>query len=400
MMTWTRTRAILLFVTALGALVLTTKPGEAHNPITSKYTYNDDIFPIMRDRCGRCHVPDGVAPMSLVTYKDAFPWAESLRAELIAGHMPPWNAEDGAIKFKNAPAVTPAEIDKILTWATGRTPQGNPDQVLPSVAIQRDWPLGKPDLVLPLPAATLAADASDSVQEFTVPTGTTETNWIRAVDLLPATPAIVRNAVISIKAEDEKPASIVPERVLAIWVPGEDPIPLNDAAFQLAAGAQLVVRVHYLKTYANDGKAMTDRSSVGLYFAPGRLREVQRMAISSTPVSSPNPAALSFGETVDQDVQALAFNPDPSLSNVALQLDTVSPTGVRTTVIKMAARPNWARRYWFDQPLALSRGTKIEVKAVLNGDDPLLPPTGTPLPPQPLNGSPIRVVLDVVSSGN
>jgi hypothetical protein len=83
------------FVAAvLAAIVFVTERGEAHKPITSKYTYNDDVFPIFRDRCARCHVDHGVAPMSLMTYKDAFPWAESIRAELVAGHMPPWNAEE------------------------------------------------------------------------------------------------------------------------------------------------------------------------------------------------------------------------------------------------------------------------------------------------------------------
>ncbi len=54
--------------------------GEAHKAITSKYTYNDDVFPIVRAKCGNCHVDGGVAPMSLMTYEEAFPWAESIRA--------------------------------------------------------------------------------------------------------------------------------------------------------------------------------------------------------------------------------------------------------------------------------------------------------------------------------
>ena len=61
---------------------------EAHKPITSKYTYNDDVFPIFRDKCSRCHVDGVVAPMSLMTYEEAFPWAESIRAELGGGAEP------------------------------------------------------------------------------------------------------------------------------------------------------------------------------------------------------------------------------------------------------------------------------------------------------------------------
>ena len=79
-MTSRRRRHAILFVAAsLGVVGLSVQRGETHKPITSKYTYNDDVFPVLRDRCGRCHVADGVAPMSLMTYTDAFPWGGSVR---------------------------------------------------------------------------------------------------------------------------------------------------------------------------------------------------------------------------------------------------------------------------------------------------------------------------------
>src|SRR5438093_13650355 len=113
-----RSRLLVNACMVAATMALATRVGDAHKPITSPYTYNDDVFPILRDRCGRCHVQGGVAPMSLMTYQNAFPWGESLRVELIASHMPPWHAQDGVVRFKNAPTITAAEIDKILTWAT------------------------------------------------------------------------------------------------------------------------------------------------------------------------------------------------------------------------------------------------------------------------------------------
>ena len=65
------TTAFALAVVA--GLAVIGQRAEAHKPITSKYTYNDDVFPILRDRCSSCHVAGGVAPMSLMTYDDAFP---------------------------------------------------------------------------------------------------------------------------------------------------------------------------------------------------------------------------------------------------------------------------------------------------------------------------------------
>src|SRR5262245_19568057 len=88
----TRLRQFACLVVAMG---IGAHSVQAHKPITSKYTYTEDVFPILNERCGRCHVLGGVAPMSFLTYKDAFPWAESIRVELASAHMPPWFAEIG-----------------------------------------------------------------------------------------------------------------------------------------------------------------------------------------------------------------------------------------------------------------------------------------------------------------
>ena len=72
----------VLFVTVF-AVVCCRLPGEAHKGVTSKFTYNAEVYPIFLNRCGHCHVTGGVGPMSLVSYEDAFPWAESLRTELL-----------------------------------------------------------------------------------------------------------------------------------------------------------------------------------------------------------------------------------------------------------------------------------------------------------------------------
>jgi hypothetical protein len=386
---------VLITAVALG-IGLSVQRAETHKPITSKYTYNEDVFPVLRDRCGRCHAPDGVAPMSLMTYTDAFPWGESIRAELIAGHMPPWHAQPGAVRFRNAPTITAAEIDKVLVWVSGGNPQGNPANVPPPVSLLRGWPMGRPDIVLQLPEAILPAETSDSTREFTILSPTAEAKWVRSADLLPGTPSIVRDATISIKAKPVADVTgLAREDVLAVWVPGEDPVSAQGGAFRLPAGAELVVRIHYRKTYSHEGKQMGDRSEIGLYFADRPSKEIQRFTVASGPVATTNDPLL-FGGTVSEELQLLAFRPDPSLTNARLDVTAVSPAGVRTPVIQLSVRPDWTRRYWFDEPLTLARGGRIEVAAVLNGADGLLPPAGTPLPPQFVDGMPVRVMFDVV----
>ena len=46
---------------------------------TPPVTFHKDVQPILQSRCQACHRPGEVAPMSLLTYKEARPWAKSIR---------------------------------------------------------------------------------------------------------------------------------------------------------------------------------------------------------------------------------------------------------------------------------------------------------------------------------
>ncbi len=378
-MTMNSKRLLAVSALMLCGVAMAIVPGEAHKAITSKYTYNDDVFPILRDRCASCHVPGGIAPMSLMTYDDAFPWAESIRAELVAAHMPPWNAEEGYGEIKDAHTLSPKELDVILTWATGGNPRGALDQKLPTVSLKNEWQLGAPDLALKLPADfTLAADKMEDWAEFTLPVNNTEARWVRAVDLLPGTPSIVRSATILVKdpaapgvtqGQGGAAGAAAPEHVLGLWLPGRDPAPQEGVALRLPAGAQIGLRIHYKKTWQFEGKAVADRSTVGIYFSPAAT-ELLSLAIDSPAVVKAGAnQIIRFSRTLSDDVQVLALSPDKVPGNISLQVEAVKPDGSRVPMIRLNTRADWDRRYWFEQPMTLPRGTRVEVTANLQDPD-------------------------------
>ncbi|MCU1384023.1 MAG: hypothetical protein JWL71_2720 [Acidobacteria bacterium] len=374
-MTISTVRLTVVSALIVAGIAVAIQPGEAHKAITSKYTYNDDVFPILRDRCASCHVAGGVAPMSLMTYDDAFPWAESIRAELVAAHMPPWNADAGYGEIARAHTLSPKELDVILTWATGGNPRGSLDQKLPVVELKNEWKLGAPDLALKLPAEfTLAADKMEDWQEFTLATGTTDTRWVRAVDLLPGTPSIVRSATIVVKSAAGPAAGggPAPEHVLALWLPGQEPAPHDGVAFKLPGGAQLGVRIHYKKTWQFEGKALTDRSTVGVYFSQNPdtgTHELLSLPIESAAAAAGADHVVRFSQTLGEDVQALALSPDNVPGNISMQVEAVKPDGSRVPMIRLNTRADWDRRYWFERPVTLPRGTRVEVTANLEDPD-------------------------------
>src|SRR4029079_6910560 len=99
---------------AVGCVLAPPATIDAHKAITSKYTYNEDVFPILRDKCGRCHTDGGPAPMSLLTYNEngggAYAWAESMREMLTSEAMPPWYADPSGPAVKNNHTLTPREL--------------------------------------------------------------------------------------------------------------------------------------------------------------------------------------------------------------------------------------------------------------------------------------------------
>lgn len=385
-------RIVLFAFVGFTLFALAEQRGEAHKPITSKYTYNDDVFPILKERCARCHVQGGVAPMSLMTYEEAFPWAESIRAELVAGHMPPATADEGFGQVLHAQALSPKEIDVLLTWASGGNPRGSLEQKLPAVELKNEWVLGKPDAALPLPSEfTLAADKMEETKEFTVATGVTAARLVKAVDLLPGTPAIVRSAVIFVKGS--------PDRILARWLPGHDAPPtLAAAAFPLNAGAELVARIRYKKTWSYEGKALSDRSTIGIYFADApAATPLATLALTSPEIPSTKGQTFTFARTVEEDVRALAISPDQVPDNLTLKVEAVRPDGSRTPMIRFATRPEWARRYWFAEPLLLPRGSRVEVSGVVTDPDLVAAAFGGPVSPEKTAGlTKLTLALDVV----
>jgi hypothetical protein len=105
---------------------------------------------------------------------------------------------------------------------------------------------------------------------------------------------------------------------------------------------------------------------------------------------------LSFGRVVDVDLTALAVYADPGLTYSRVQLAAVHPDGSRIELIRFQPQPDWTRRYWFDQPVALPRGSRLEVVAAFDDKDALLPPGAAPIAPRTPEPASARITFDVI----
>ena len=196
---------------------------------------------------------------------------------------------------------------------------------------------------------------------------------------------------------NESAQAIGAEPLLALWLPGDDPIATNGgAAFEVPAGAELVVRVRYKKTWQYERKEMRDRSVVGLYFAKDAAQPVRSMALTHAgPALQTNGSRRQYSEAISDDVRALAIYPSNQPSNVGIVVTAVSPTGARRELIAFHPQRDWTRRYWFQDPITLERGTRIESTISFDDETPALP-LGPGTEPQSQDLSAVRLTLNVI----
>ena len=183
---------------------------------SAQVTFTRDVAPILQRSCQNCHHAGAIAPMSLVTYDDARPWARSIKQKVTAREMPPWYIDRhiGITKFKDDPSLTEAEIATIVKWVDGGAPAGSmADMPKPRVFEDVDkWHIGKPDMVVSLPKAyELRANGPDEFYDVDVDPGFKEDMFIAAVETKPEAYSfkVVHHATVNmIEDEDEDPVGL------------------------------------------------------------------------------------------------------------------------------------------------------------------------------------------------
>jgi hypothetical protein len=235
---------------------------------SAQVTFTKDVAPILQKSCQNCHRPGSIAPMSLLTYEDARPWARSIRQRVEARQMPPWHVDRtvGIRQFKDDPSLTDQEIATLVAWVGAGAPRGNPaDMPPPRQFDDADrWHIGKPDLIVPMPKAfTVKPEAADWWGIFEADSGLTEDRYIKAVEAKPSPGArrVVHHSVETLMYDDGSSGG----GTLVEYAVGKngDVFP-EDSGKLMKAGAKVRFNMHYHAI----GEPITDRTEVGIVFYP------------------------------------------------------------------------------------------------------------------------------------
>jgi hypothetical protein len=61
-----------------------------------------------------------------MTYREARPWAEAIKQQVLERRMPPWNAVKGFGDFRDDRGLTQEDLEIVGEWVEGGAPEGNP----------------------------------------------------------------------------------------------------------------------------------------------------------------------------------------------------------------------------------------------------------------------------------
>jgi hypothetical protein len=362
------------------ALILIAGAAAAQTP-----TFTRDVAPILDKNCVICHRAGDIAPMPLLSYEEARPWAKSIKAQIAAGKMPPWHATEPRGTFSNDRRLTDQEKETLISWVDHGAPKGNHKDLPPAPKFAEGWEIGKPDVVLSM-EKPFAVPTSGTIRYQYVPIATnfTEDKWIQAIEVRPGVRSVVHHILVfcrepegaakrppfmpvvpKLPASGSNDGEKGPGVLIATTAPGTNGMMFPEGtALRIKAGAVLTFQIHYTA----NGKPTEDTSSVGLIFAKQPpLHEMRTSAFMNPtftlPPGDPDKEVDSAIEFT-QDTHIYAIFPHTHVRGKDWSYQVVYPDGRKEQVLSVPRYDfNWQTYYTFTKPLALPKGSRLEAIA-------------------------------------
>ena len=374
------------------AILLLTGAAFSQSPAPPKPApaFYKDVLPIVQQHCQVCHRKGEIAPFPLVTYQETKSWSDQIRDAVRSRKMPPWFADPCCGHFADDASLTEAEIATLIAWADAKAPEGDPHDAPPPVHWTEGWNIPQPDTVLTMPKSVAIRAHGDIEYTYEiVPTNFAEDKWVQMSEIRPSSRSHVHHAVVYIRPPDSKwlrgapvgvpftasslgdehlrhDAHATTSDMLLVYAPGSSPDHWPDGMAKFVpAHSDLVFQMHYTA----NGKAATDRTSVGMVFAktPPEKRVITLQLANDhntipIPPNTDNYQVEVHG-TIPNDALLLSFFPHMHLRGKKFEYDIVHPDKTVETLLRVNYDFYWQLSYRLSEPRLLKAGTDLRAIA-------------------------------------
>ena len=353
-------------------------------PDPSKVTFNRDVLPILQKNCQSCHRPGEVAPMSLLTFSDARPWAKSIKAAVVTKRMPPWMAEAGFTHYKNDRTLSAEDISTLSAWADNGSPEGDAKDRPASLTFQDGWNM-KPDIIVEMPKPfQIPASGTINYKFVLVKTNFPQDMWVQAAEMRAGNPKVLHHGKVWVRPpgshwlenaepgeayENETQRDIIGRNgaeegndILGKFNPGlgAQSFDVNGSAKFVPKGSDLVFELHYTTM----GQPTQDASKIGLVLAKNPPQTRYLFHAGPTASNLAIPAGDGNAEVVSEltlahDAKLVYAQPHMHLRGKDFELRLIYPTGETQTVLKAKWDFEWQMGYEFAKPIDMPKGTRM-----------------------------------------
>ena len=390
-----RTCLTVLLGTLVGASLLAQTPQRERvsvgNTGVGAITFHKDVLPILQRHCQACHRPGEIAPMSLLTFEQARPWARAIKTAVVARQMPPWFADPGYGHFANERRLSAHEIDIVSGWVDGGAPAGDERDAPPPLTFETGWNI-TPDIVIEMPKPfELPATGTINYKYIVVKGQFTEDLWVTAAEMRPGNSKVLHHgkvwvrppgstwmakAVVGEAYERESHRDIMGSNaieegndILGKFNPGlgAQRFDMDGAAKFIPKGSDLVFELHYTTA----GEPTNDVSRLGLVLAKAAPRTryyfhagptAMNLAIPPGDANAEVVSEITFGE----DARLVYAQPHMHLRGKDFELRVVSPAKQTTTILKGDWNFDWQMGYQYAEPIHLPKGSKLQLISHFN----------------------------------
>jgi Cu/Ag efflux protein CusF/cytochrome c5 len=331
---------------AIACLVFASQPALPHAQATTTVQFDREIVRILDNHCVMCHAEKALAS-PLLTYEQTYIARWKIRQGVLDRHMPPWAAVPGYGEFLNDNGLTQREVDFLVSWAESYGPRNN-GEVYRGTTVQAPakpvqartdferWELGKPDVLLPIPANRVVDPKLKSER------------WLRGLEYKPADRRSVRAVSFRVQETGEW---------IGTWTPWYGFVRFPEGlALRLPAGSHVVADV--------------DQGSLALYFTEKpSLRPISNLVLEAKPAAAAAARKLTATAKLSEDTNLLALEPAIQSGVQSIEVSARLPSGAtRVLLFAKDIAPDWPTPYLYRQPVSLPKGTELTVVEHYAGD--------------------------------
>ncbi|HEX2817197.1 MAG TPA: redoxin family protein [Phenylobacterium sp.] len=334
----------------------------------TKISYVKDVAPILEAKCVACHEEGGIGPFAMTNYAMVKGFSPMIREVIRTDRMPPYNADPHIGKFSDDKNLSPAEVKTLVHWVEAGSPRGEGvDPLGAKKHVAPEWPLGKPDLVLNVPAYKIPASGVVDYQHPYAVNPETEGKWLRASTIKVESRQGVHHILTGYMSAVPKPGEQAFENKWGVSVGGyavgaESEISPKNVGAYLPPGGAIGFQTHYTPF----GKEVTDHSQVALYFYKDNEKPEMVMhnsvIVNNSIVLPPNDGhhLETTYITVPHEMLLYSAFPHAHYRGASADLWLRTPDGKEKELLSLPRYDfSWQRAYTFAEPIRVPAGSKL-----------------------------------------